>query len=265
MTPPNGTRVRHARTAVLLAGLTTACLTGCQLTGGGADRGAAAWSKTCPRGKKVAAELAVDVSGSYAVADVSGDFEQALRDLTARVAMCGGHLRVRFFSGSNAGSVVAFDRDVAVIGATAAARARRVPAAQTAVITEVESQLPVDLSDMAAGSDIVGQLAAQAQYVEQLGDDYVLDGVVLTDGEDNRTLPPKVLADTHSAEQAAKRLPVPDLPGAWVTIAGLGEVEGQPRSSTETATLIGFYTALCERTGAEKCVAVSDYVSSVGG
>lgn len=264
MTTPHRTRLWRALVAGPLACALLAS-TGCDLMPEASSQGAAAWAKTCPKGQQVAAELRADVSGSYGITKTTPDFKQALSDLTARVAMCGGHLRVVAFSGSNAGTAVLFDETVSVKGATSAAKARHVPAAVEQVITTVDAKLPVNTAGLAGGSAIASQLEGGKQYVEQLGNGYQLDEVILTDGLDNKAMPTAEIVDAKTATGAAGRVDVPELPGASVTFAGLGEVAGKPVDSAIANSLVTFYAALCKRTGADHCVAVSDYISPVGG
>ncbi|MFT4010678.1 MAG: hypothetical protein QM655_11630 [Nocardioidaceae bacterium] len=264
-TPGRRTRIRKA--AVLL--VTVLCialsLTGCQINGTAPDDLGHAWASTCPKDKKVAAALDIDVSGSASVTEVSGGFEQALRDRAARVGMCGGRLRVSAFAGSNAGTETLFDGTVTVKGSTTNAKARLLLAAVDAVVEAVGQKFPLNTAAMAPGSDIVGQLWNAQTYASQLGDGYVLDLVIQTDGLDTKTLPTREIVDTATAATAAQAVRVPQLPGAWVTITGLGEVAGTPVDTTVTEALTTFYGHVCKRTGVARCVVAVDYVSPVGG
>lgn len=265
MTSTNRTPLWRTQSWLAVTAATAATLTGCQLPDMAEADSAGAWSETCPDDRKVAVRVTVDASGSAGLDDVSGDFETAVRGRAARVAMCGGRLRVDAFAGSNAGTEVLFDGSVAVKGSTDTAKARRVPEAVDEVVATVESGFPLDRTGLSGGSDIVGQFWTAQQYVEQLGDGYVLDLVILTDGLDNKTVTTASIVSESTAVEAAKSVPVPELPGAWVTIAGLGEAADEPRDSRETKALVAFYEALCARTGAERCTVAVDYVSPVGG
>lgn len=225
----------------------------------------AGWQQTCPSGKQVAAEIAIDVSGSHRVSGVQGQFEQALRDRASRAAMCGGHLRVEAFSGSDAGTLPMFDGTLGVIGSTTNAKARRVPDAVDGVLSAVQKQFPLDTSRLTPGSDVVGQLWNGQQYVAQLGAGYVLDLVIQTDGLDNMTVSTDQITNVTDARDEADEVTVPDLSGAWVTITGLGETGGQPVDSSVTAALTAFYSEVCKRTNAAKCTIAIDYTSPVGG
>jgi len=66
----------------------------------------------------LASDVRLDASGTFVAADISGEIESVLRDVAARTAVCGGHLRVSAFSGTSAGTVTLFDEELGLHGAT---------------------------------------------------------------------------------------------------------------------------------------------------
>lgn len=241
-------------------------LTGCQLPLTTATSSDGAWANTCPSaGRKVAALVEVDASGSTPYTRVEGAFAQALRDRAARVAMCGGELRVAAFAGSDAGTIPLFDGPVPVQGSTTIAKARRVPAAVDTVVAAVSKRFPLHTATLAPGSDIVGQFTSAEQFAAQLGSSYVLDFVVVTDGLDNQTVSTNDITDMPSAKKLGQIVAVPSLAGAWVTVVGLGEDAGQPVDTDDAAALTVFYAELCRRSSATRCDVAVDYTSPVGG
>jgi|GEM_PF-2835858 hypothetical protein len=114
------------------------------------------------------------------------------------------------------------------------------------------------------GSDIIGQYRLAQEYGTQLGAQYALGFVLLTDGF--QTVGAGALDHPLAAKEAtqlAERLDLPKLPGASVVVAGLGKVAGTPPSSDVVEGVVRFYDAICARTGAAECRSVTDF--TVGG
>ena len=59
----------------------------------------------------------------------------------------------------------------------------------------------------------------------------------------------------------AESVPLPDLSGVELTIAGIGRVAGEPPPSTYVTALKRFYEVVCERSGAAECLVVSNLSS----
>lgn len=63
------------------------------------------------------------------------------------------------------------------------------------------------------------------------------------------------------ATDLASTVSVPALPGASITVAGLGHIDGDPAPSALVEGLVAFYNALCVKTGAKTCISVTDYTA----
>jgi hypothetical protein len=63
----------------------------------------------------------------------------------------------------------------------------------------------------------------------------------------------------EQASALADTVPVPQLPGAEVAVAGLGRVTGGTAPSDLVAGLVAYYDRLCARTGAASCLSVTDW------
>ncbi|MFL6090462.1 MAG: hypothetical protein ACJ71Z_10005 [Aeromicrobium sp.] len=186
-----------------------------------------------------------------------------LRDVAARTAVCGGHLRVSAFSGTSAGTATLFDDELGLVGATENARFRRIPDIQDHVVGEVSKKYG-DFQGLAGGSDVVGQFRLADEYVRQLGQGYVLQEYVVSDGMQNKAIDIGDASDSTEAEAMAHQLVVPDLSGADILITGLGNRNGAKPSSKHAELLVAFYTALCSRMNVAKCLANTEYVSKWG-
>lgn len=266
----SATRQRLARRlrpclAILLA--LPVALAGCGLASGhaagelGANQTLLA---TCPKGVKVASKVDIDVSGSDRTAALDAQRLSAVEDQARRTAVCGGHLQVTAFSATSAATVVLYDGEIALAGATDNARLRQVPAAVSQVMTAVSQAYGTKIATLTpGGSDIAGQYRLAAEYLAQLGSGYRLTLVLLTDGFQTAgfTIGDTPL-DTGAAEALAAKVTVPKLPGASITVAGIGQAAGQPPSSAVVSGVVAFYNALCHRTGAAQCLSVTDYTST---
>lgn len=221
---------------------------------------------SCPAGKKLASDVEIDASGSGRTAELPSERAAVVSDVARRTAICGGHLRVSIFSASSAATVVLYDGELSLPGATDNARLRRVPELVNHVMTTTTQAYATKVNDLTPdGSDIVAQYRLGSEYVQQLGDVYILRLVLLTDGFQASSAfgigDQPLSADEAAA--LAKQVTVPTLPkNASVTVAGLGKVVGQPPSSDVVDGLVAFYDALCHRTGADTCLSVTDYASS---
>lgn len=215
---------------------------------------------TCPNGQLLASEVRLDASGTFVAADIGGEIESVLRDVAARTAVCGGHLRVSAFSGSSAGTVTLFDEPLVLHGATENARFRRLPGVQDHVVEEVSKKYS-NFEGLAGGSDIVGQFRLADEYVRQLGEQYVLAEFIITDGLQNDVVNVESARNRTEANAMAHRVSAPDLSGASVTITGLGNRNGVKPSSKQVETVVAFYTELCVRMNVAACLPSTEYVS----
>ncbi len=83
---------------------------------------------SCQDGQKIAAQVAVDETGSSATDAILTGRVAIMKAVAQRVLVCGGHLQVVAFSDSSGGTVVLFDQELPTLpGATETARLRRAP------------------------------------------------------------------------------------------------------------------------------------------
>jgi hypothetical protein len=182
-----------------------------------------------------------------------------------RTAVCGGHLRVSAFSLSSAATATLFDSELVLPGATDNARLRRVAKLIDEVMRTVTATYRKEIRKLSpAGSDIVAQYRLAAEYVAQLGQGYQLQLTLLTDGFQTAgfVLGSAALSEAQARALAA-RVSVPKLPGASVTVTGIGKVvAGRPAASVVAAGVVRFYDALCAKAAAERCTSVTDYATT---
>lgn len=251
--------------SLFLSLLLTVVLTGCSNMSL-PDRMAAgnAWQATCPPGKHLVVDGRFDASATALHTAVDGDLKQIVRDSAARVAICGGRLSIRAFAGSSAGTAVLFDQPLSLPQATANARYLASYRVQDDVVDAVSHNYK-QIAGLRGGSDIVGQFANSYQLLDQLGPDYHLSSVTVTDGMQNiGGVDPAQADDDAAAQQLVAQVDVPRLSGADVTIVGLGNVNGVKESTAVTANLVRFYRALCSAMDAATCTIATDYASPVG-
>jgi len=219
----------------------------------------------CPD-ERMASYLSVDVTGSgWGDDEIVEGRKAVIANLTRQTAICGGHLRVMAFTSSSAATVTLYDGELNLPGATDIARLRRVPGIVEEVTGEIAAAYDavVTAPPPEGGSDIVAQYRLAHEYADQLGPGYTLELLILTDGfQTTRTgVIDHALTPTEASDLAAT-VALPELPGASVTVAGLGEVAGDPPTSDVVDGLVSFYDAICARTGAETCLSVTDYAPS---
>ncbi|MFB6718698.1 hypothetical protein ACFCV3_00970 [Kribbella sp. NPDC056345] len=252
-------------TAVITA---TVALTACGPKAG--DTGQFAQDKqlltTCPKDKKVGAKVDVDVSGSGRSAQLGADRTNVVETVARRTAVCGGHLRVSAFSVTTAATVILYDHEISLSGATDNARLRHVQTAVDDVLQKVKDAYPASLKALSPnGSDILGQYRLAAEYLGQLKSGYRLELVIVSDGYQagqNISLGGKVLSQAE-ANAIAARITVPSLPGSSVTVAGIGKVAtGKPADSAIVDGVVRFWNAVCHRSKAEQCSSVTDYTTT---
>ena len=251
-----------AGTAIATAGL-TAC-------GGSGAVGRLAELKrvarTCPAHAQFAAYVAWDVRRTLRGPRVAAARLESLRKTAAKVAVCGGPLRVVAF-GPTAGSTARlFDDELRPRGATENARLLRVPQLVDQVTEHVEEALPGVLAEVSGrGADPVSQFAAADQFRRQLGPGYALHAVIETSGL-RRDLPTaENLALGRTPSEPAADASVPNLAGAEVVVAGLGKVGRRaPMPSSAVEALRAFYGKLCEQTNADSGLVITD-LAPLGG
>ena len=218
----------------------------------------------CPKDTRLASKVDIDVSGSTRTATLEPERSNAVADMAARTAICGGHLRVTAFSASSSATVVLYDGELSLPGATDNARLRRVPDLVKAVMATVGGGYGAKIGQLSpGGSDILAQYRLAAEYLQQLGAGYQLHLVLLTDGFQTAGLSlGGAPLTTGAATAMVANIDVPALPGASITVAGIGKVVGQPPSSDVVDGVVAFYDAVCKKTQAASCLSVTDYTSA---
>ncbi|KXP06892.1 hypothetical protein [Tsukamurella tyrosinosolvens] len=205
----------------------------------------------------VSSYTAVDGTASGGKTTLDAPRRQALRGQLSRVAACGGSYKVVVFSSSSAASPTLAEGSIPLAGATDVSKARRLGAAVDDVLAQVDTHLARVIPTLdPRGSDIVAQFRLFAEWSRQAGSKGEPRMLLLTDGFQNigvRT--EQIVADPAAA---ASLFPVPNLPGAAVTVAGVGEVAGPAPATTVVDGLKAFYEHLCSRTGAASCTVVSE-------
>lgn len=247
---------------VLVAGMAAvvALVTGCEA---GSPRGDLADNQrtlaSCDPSAPPASLVEIDGTGSSASDAITAERMAAIESITRRTAVCSGHLRVLVFS-SSAATTTLFDGSLEIDGATTNARLKRVPKTVADVMDKVrQAYSPAVAALTQSGSDITSVYRLGAEWIAQLGGSYRLHLVILSDGCQNVSV--DLCARPLSKQEVmalAHQMAVPQLPGASVTVAGLGRVAGTPLSSDVAEQLVTFYGTLCARTDAAKCVSVTD-------
>jgi hypothetical protein len=219
--------------------------------------------KSCDPAGPPASLLEIDGTGSSASDAIAAERMTAIESIVRRTAVCSGTLRVIVFSTSSAATVVLFDGSMTQPGATDNARLKRAPDAVAGVMNQIKQAYgPAMKALPQTGSDITAQYRLAAEWMQQLGGSYKLNLVMLTDGFQNVgvDLAARPLSK-QEAETLANQVPVPKLPSASITVAGLGRVADSPPPSSVVEGLVNYYNALCTKTSAAKCLSVSDYAT----
>lgn len=218
---------------------------------------------SCDPSAPPAAMVQLDGTGSNASEAIVAERMAVVESVARRTAVCSGHLRVLVFSASSAATTTLFDGSLRMHGATENARLKRVPDAVADVMEKIRQRYAAAVASLpGGGSDITAQYRLAAEWSDQLGDPYRLHLTILTDGFQTVGVDLGARAlSTQEAAAMADQVAVPKLPGAFVVVAGLGRVaEGTPPSSVVEG-LTNFYTTLCRKTAAAKCVSVTDYAT----
>mgnify|MGYP001240063807 CR=1 FL=1 len=218
---------------------------------------------SCPDGVRLNTVVHEDASGSGSSEEITAQRLSIIETLARRTAVCGGTFTVSAYSAGSAATAPIYSGELTMPGATDDARLRRVPDAVDQVMREITRNWNDALASVpGGGTDVAGMWRLAAEQQAQAGDGYQLVYVNLTDGLDNLSGQNIAALSPADAAAAAADMALPELPGAEVTIAGLGRVNGDPLSSSSVDALVAFYEAACERTGAESCLAVTDWRGS---
>lgn len=242
-------------------------VTGCSLGGsaGGPLAKAQQVTRTCPNGKGLGSFIGLDVSGSSRTDQIPSGKLTAIDQVATQTAICGGHLQVSLFSATAAKTAQIYDGALTLTGATQNARLIQAPKVVAAVMKRITSNYTASLPAITpSASDIVAEYSLAGEYAAQLGDRSVLNMLLLTDGGQNAGFQLRITKNTSPAQAAAEaaHAPVPQLPGASITVAGLGtQAAGAQPGSGYVANLVAFYTALCRKTHAAHCQSVTDFAS----
>lgn len=216
---------------------------------------------SCDQAHPPASWIGIDGSGSSAAENIVKERMAAIESIVRETAVCSGYLKVIVFSSSSTATTTLFDGSLQQRGATANAQLRRVPKAVDATMAAIrEAYGPAVAGLDQRSSDITGQYRLAGEWLRQLGSNYTLHLILLSDGFHNEGVDLATQAlDSQQAKALAEQVPVPQLPGATVVVAGLGRVAGPPPPSNIVEGLVAYYDALCHRTAAQSCLSVSDY------
>lgn len=252
---------------LIAAAVVTALIAACSLTpSAGPLAEGAAWQKTCPR-EKLSTFVSFDISKSAVPQPFGAGQDQyaVLYDAIARTAICSGHLHVSAFAETSADPVQLFDAELSLPGSTDNARYRRLEDLTSEIQHEVADAYNAAVSQGGrSGSDIVGQLRRAREYADQLGPDTHLAVVLVTDGLQWVASQKFVIRTPEDAVAYADSVALPKIKGELL-FTGLGDrIDGKLVSTATVENLKAIYTRICERTGAEPCLAVTDYTSPVG-
>lgn len=212
-------------------------------------------ASTCPK-QPLAAYVADDVSANDRGTALTGQRLHQIGAVATLTATCGGYMQVTAFSASDAGAQVLYSGSLRPYGATLNARLLRVPSLVTSVMKTVTTALPKATAKLPPNAtDILAQLTLVLQYLQQLGPGYRPYVELLTSGlQTTGIVVTNVNLSQAAAIDLANRVPVPSLPGAELTISGIGLVAlGAPAPSGFVAALLAFYRQACLRTGASSC------------
>ncbi|WP_406158246.1 hypothetical protein [Streptomyces canus] len=218
---------------------------------------------SCDRSAPPASDIQVDGTGSSNSQSITEERMAAIEEIVRTTAICSGRLRVSVFSASSAATATLFDGPLPLHGATDNARLKRVAPVVDNVMTEIrDAYEPATASLKGKGSDITAQYRLAGEWINQVGGDFRLHMYLLTDGFQNVGIDlGKRAVSKQEVAELANKTAMPKIPGASVTVAGLGRVAGTPPRSDVVEGLVTYYDALCKKTGAAKCVSVTGYAA----
>lgn len=215
----------------------------------------------CDPAAPPASLVEIDGTGSSNSEVIVAERMTSIEAIVRQTAICSGHLRVIVFSASSAATTTLFDEPLRLVGATDNARLKRVPGVVADVMATIRQGYgPAVAALPGGGSDITAQYRLAAEWIGQVEGNFRLHLYLLTDGFQTVgvALDARALSKAE-ATALAGQVSVPELPGASVVVAGLGRVAGSPPPSAVVEGLVAYYDALCQKTGATRCVSVTDY------
>lgn len=208
----------------------------------------------------VNAYIAVDGTASGDITTLEGTRRRAIEGELTQAAACGGRAKVVVFSSSSAATTTLFEGRIELSGATNQARARRLGPAVEAVADQISDSFDNAVPSLeGGGSDPVAQLQLFGEWMGQVGDgDFQF--LALTDGFQNAGISvDQIVADPGAAAAA---FVLPDLSGADVKFAGIGELANGAPPTEVVDALKSFYDGLCQHTGADTCTVVTEVAGS---
>jgi hypothetical protein len=244
--------------AAALALLAVGTLTGCSASDTGRlgqDQNVAA---SC-HGKALNAIVAVDGTGSNASTAVEKINLVAITRITHQAAVCtGSHLTVFAFASSSGETATIYDSDLDASAPTENAHLRKANKLTAAATTQIANNYDQAIASLPQnGTDVIGMYRLLAEAATQRPS-LVLSATILTDGLTNIGIDPTQAATNSTATALADQVNVPKLPGASITIAGLGRVAVGEIPSAQIDRLVAFYSRLCHNAHAASCTAVTD-------
>lgn len=253
-----------ARTLAAITLLCTASigLSGCGTTAPGELGQNQRLLETCSPDTKVNSVIQWDGTNSGRTDQIDMDRLKIVEEVARKTAVCNGHLTASVFSAGSGATVTVYDGELNLPGSTENSRLRRVPDAVAEIMHHIRGSYAQAIASLpSGGTDINGLYRLASEQQAQLGDGYQLNFLILTDGFHNLS---GVVLDNQelSPEQAvmlADQVNVPELPGAVITVAGLGRVAGEAAPSELVEGLVAYYDRLCENTGAASCLSVTDW------
>lgn len=200
--------------------------------------------------------IAIDGTASANTTSLGDARRRAVTSELAHATACGGRAKVVLFSSSSAAVTTMFEGRIELRGATDQARARRLGPAVDKVVDQVDAAFASSAPSLdPGGSDPVAQLGLFGEWVAQVSDGQ-FQLLVVTDGFQNVGV--TIDQIVQDPESAASTFVVPDLTGAQVTFAGIGEVLGTAPTTDVVDALKSFYGSLCQRSKAERCTVVTE-------
>ncbi|MGW7301622.1 hypothetical protein [Streptomyces sp. NPDC054829] len=219
--------------------------------------------KSCDASAPPAADIHIDGTVSSNSQAITEERLAAVEEIVRRTAICSGRVRVSVFSASSAATTTLFDGSLPLHGATDNARLKRVPTVVGDAMAKIRAAYePAVVGLKGKSSDISSQYRLAGEWANQVGDDVRLQLYLFTDGFQNVGVDLyKTPLTKQKAAALAARTTVPKLPGASITVAGLGRVVGEPPRSDVVEGLVAYYDALCEKSRAARCLSVTDYAA----
>lgn len=188
---------------------------------------------------------------------IAAEHLHLIRTDIERAAVCGGHASVVVF-GTNSVTTPVYDGDLAAQGATDIAKLRAVPKLVDEAMATITTNYPVAVQQLPQGGTDVTGLFPLLGEARALRPDMRLLASIYTDGVTNQGIAIDHTLTDAEATALANAVPVPNLSGAAVSMAGIGRVTGDPLPSDFIAGLKTFYTRVLERTGADPILVVTD-------